>query len=253
MQTTLLTLGLAALATAAPAVTPRQTVPHYPPSSVSKGFRLISNVTDPTRDLTPSVHGFALGGIHIGPPNSRSVLSPQADNTSRLFYLNGTASDLTLGTTRIVSDGGTPPFPWGVHVQGPDEFDLPANPGSHATFINGGSTLDVGITKFPDPYSVLVNRKAEGGSAGGTFVACYHEVPYYRRPFVVVDYAYATVDPDTALPVVKVPEGCAPITLIPQCAVLNDLPPDAISSHEFALDQKCYEDVASIDWKQYGP
>ncbi|KAL8396580.1 hypothetical protein RB594_003599 [Gaeumannomyces avenae] len=249
MHATFFSLGLAVLATAAPTLTLRQ-APHYPPSSLSKGFRLIANVTDPSRDLTPSVHGFALGGIHIGPPNSRSVLSPQADNTSRVFYLNGTAADLSLNAARVVSDAGTPPFPWGVRVQSRDEFDVPANPGSHATFINGGSSADVGVTRFPDPYSVLANRK---DGPGGTFVACYHEVPYYQRPFVVVDYAYSTVDPATQLPVVEVPEGCAPVALIPQCAELNDLPADAVSSHEFALDQKCYEDVAAIDWSQYGP
>jgi hypothetical protein len=249
MHATISILALAAtLAGAAP--TARQVMPNYPPSSVSKGFKLVANVTDPSRDLTPSVDGWVLSGVHIGPPNSRAVLASPADNTARLFYLNGTAEDAALERTRVVSDGGTPPFPWGVHVQGRDEFDLPANPGYHAAFINGGSTADVGITRFPNPYSILRNRE---DGPGGTFVACPLVVQYYQREFITVDYVYATIDPATSLPVVDVPAGCAPVALIPQCDVLNDLPADAYSSHEFALDQKCYEDVAAIDWSLYGP
>ena len=43
-----------------------------------------------------------------------------------------------------------------------------------------------------------------------------------------------------------------PINLVPQCAVLEGLPADARSSHEFAQEVRCYDDVKGIEWGRFG-
>lgn len=100
------TLGLAGLAAAAPTTV----VPHYPDSSVSKGFNLVINVTDPSRDLSPSIQNTYVTSIHVGA--GLKLVGNSADpEAGRLFYVNGTAEEAFYGQSSIVTDGGTPPFP----------------------------------------------------------------------------------------------------------------------------------------------
>ncbi|GAP91874.1 hypothetical protein SAMD00023353_7500240 [Rosellinia necatrix] len=240
---TLLAVGAASLAAAVP-LESRQVVPHYPPNKVSTGFRLVANVTDPATDLTPSVNGWELHGIHTGAGFNDAVLTADA---GRVFYQNGTAAEVRFAQGSILSDGGEPPFPWGIYVQKEDEHDS-TYPAEHDVNINVGSgTIGVSLLAFPNPYFYLT------AMAQGTFVACPRTVPYYNQEFIVVRFAYDTSDPVTALPVHHVPEGCTAITLIPECDTLADLPEGSISSHEFARDAKCYEDVSAINWPEYGP
>jgi len=55
------------------------------------------------------------------------------------------------------------------------------------------------------------------------------------------------------------PQSCpvrldgAPVRLLPECTPLNDLPAGSSSSHEFAIEDRCYKDVKSIKWSEYGP
>lgn len=85
MFTTLLAVGAAGLVSAVP-LTCRQVIPHYPPNALSTGFRLVANVTDPATDLTPSVDGWELQGIHTGAGENDAVLSSES---GRIFYHNG--------------------------------------------------------------------------------------------------------------------------------------------------------------------
>ncbi|KAI3320161.1 hypothetical protein HD806DRAFT_538721 [Xylariaceae sp. AK1471] len=243
MFKTVLAIGAASLASAIPLVS-RQVIPHYPPNSLSTGFRLVANVTDPATDLTPSVNGWEFQGIHTGAGFNDAVLT---SSTGRLFYHNGTASEIRFGQGSILSDGGTPEFPWGIYVQGEDEYDT-TYPVEHDVNINVGTgTIGVSLLAFPNPYFYLT------GNAQGTFVACPRTVPYYNAEYIVVRFAYDTFDPNTALNVQNVPEGCTAITLIPECDTLPDLPEGSISSHEFAQTSKCYDDVSAINWPEYGP
>ncbi|KAK3386711.1 hypothetical protein B0H63DRAFT_468265 [Podospora didyma] len=244
---TILTLGLAALAAAAPA---KRDTPHYPATSLSKGFLLIANVTDPTKDLSPSVNGWVVQTAHIGPPFNAAVLqSPGASAPGRIFYENGTDERVRYGQSTVITDGATPPSPFGILVQSPTEFDT-LYPTEHDVFINGGPGTPASITRFPSPYAILQNNLGVG-----TFVACNNTIPYYGYKFITINYAYATFEgPDGGYQYnANIPEGCAPITLLPQCTTLNELPPDAYASHEFAVTERCYEDVAGIDWSRYGP
>ncbi|KAI1200744.1 hypothetical protein F5X97DRAFT_292801 [Nemania serpens] len=243
MLKTLVAVGAAGLASAIPLET-RQIVPHYPPSSISTGFRLVANVTDPATDLTPSVDGWELQGIHTGAGLDDATLT---SGTGRIFYHNGTAVEIRFGEGSILSDGGTPPFPWGIYVQKEDEYDY-TYPAEHDVAINGGSgTIGVSLLAFPSPYTYLTAK------AQGTYVACPRTVPYYNAEFIVVRFAYDLFDPVTALPVRDIPEGCTAITLIPECDTLAELPEGSLASHEFAATTKCYDDVSAINWPEYGP
>ncbi|KAI0150500.1 hypothetical protein GGR57DRAFT_504160 [Xylariaceae sp. FL1272] len=245
MYKTILSLAAAGTITATP-LSCRQVIPNYPPSSLSMGFKLIANVTDPSTDLTPSVDGWEFLGIHTGAGLNDAVLSNSY--TGEIFYHNGTAEEIRYGYGSVVTDQGANPFPVGIYVQSETEFDS-TYPAEHNVHINVGSgTIGVTLSAFPDPYFPLT------GPSLGSYVACNRIVPYYGDEWTVVRYAYSEYNEETALFEPVIPEGCTAITLIPQCDVLPDLPKNgSISSHEFASPSRCYDDVASINWPEYGP
>jgi hypothetical protein len=233
----ILTLGLAALATAAP--TKRQVVPHYPTTSRSTGFTLVANVTSLSADFVPSVNNWVVSTAHVGAGQNIAVLTPETDEyQGRIFYQNGTAEEVHYHQTTIITDGSTPLVPYGVQV--------PATAGPDVT-ISVGAGTNLYLTGFPEPYSYI------GGP--GTFVACNETLAYYNANFITLQYAYPTFtnaegnyefNPN-------IPAGCAPVHLVPQCATLNDLPAGSFSSHEFAANIACYDDVSAIVWSEYGP
>jgi hypothetical protein len=85
MFRTILAIGAVGLASASP-LKGRQIVPHYPENSLSTGFRLVANVTDPATDLNPSVDGWELQGIHTGAGFNDASLGA---GSGRIFYHNG--------------------------------------------------------------------------------------------------------------------------------------------------------------------
>ncbi|KAM3552672.1 hypothetical protein ARSEF4850_007279 [Beauveria asiatica] len=232
----LVALGLAGLAAAAPT----STGPAYPETSASNAFNLVLNVTDPSKDLSPPVHGTFATSIHVGPAFNYVGQSSDA-SAARLLYVNGTASDVRYGNSNTVSDGGTPPFPEVLSlVQDRDSETL------STLLLNAGSGGDgsyrTGITGFPSPIPELYPL---------TYVACREALAYYGgEEFVIVKQAQTTVGEDGQIER-NIPQGCAPLSLLPQCATLNDLPAGSTSSHEFAASTRCYDDVNSIDWPKY--
>ncbi|KAK8105083.1 hypothetical protein PG999_008442 [Apiospora kogelbergensis] len=244
MLGTVLSLGALGLAAAVP-LESRQVVPHYPETKQSKGFSLVANVTDPSKDLNPPINHWRLASLHVGAGLGDAVLESDFAWT---FYLNGTAEDVRYGRAHTLADGGTPPFPWGIAVDeaGTSYPDMGA---LHGISINAGSG-EAGIepARFPEHYPTLLTPHA------GTYVACNQTEPYYRQNFITVRAVFDTVDPATGLDVrPPLPDQCVAITLVPQCADLPDLPEGSQSSHQFANTINCYEDVASIKWSEYGP
>lgn len=190
--------------------------------SESNGFFLIAKITDPSRDLNPSVDGLALGTVHTGAGQDAAVF--YAEGPGRIFYQNGTAGQAQLRQTTILTDGGRPVFPSGICIQVPDEprgiISIKAGKGTYSTTVGSDAPA-------------LAN-----GLGAGTFLACNATVPYYRRKFITLQYAYGAGD--------EVPAACAPIALVPQCTALDDVPEGSYSSHEFAQQVPCYEEVVVL-------
>ncbi|KAL2016166.1 hypothetical protein VTK56DRAFT_4106 [Thermocarpiscus australiensis] len=179
-------------------------------ASKSKGFNLVAHVTDPDSDLTPSVEGLLLTTAHTGAGLSAAVFE---DQNGRIFYQNGTARD----ESTLLTDGGTPPFPFSLQVQ-------PAGEARRIVDISMGQ----GTFHYVDARGRLVNALG-----AGTWLACDAVVPYYNQTFTTLQYAYDGVaDPAGR-------EGCATIELRARCTELNELPDDAYSTHEFAKEVHC--------------
>ncbi|ATY60302.1 hypothetical protein A9K55_005905 [Cordyceps militaris] len=228
-------LGLAGLAAAAPT-----TGPLYPATSSSNGFNLVLNVTDPSKDLSPPVHGTFVTSIHVGPAYNYVGQSATAA-AARLFYVNGTATEVRYGSSDTVSDGGTPPFPEVLSL-----VQDKASETLSTLWLNAGNGGDAnyrtGLAGFPNPIPALYPS---------TYVACREALAYYGgKEFVIIKQAQTTVGEDGTIDY-NIPEGCAPLSLLPQCAKLNDLPAGSLSSHEYAANTRCYENVNSIDWPKY--
>lgn len=245
MKFTILALSLAALGFSAPTI--RRQDPHYPPTSSSQAFKLVANVTDPALDFNPSIKNWLVQGYHTGAGTNTAVLAAfdATTNPGRIFYENGTTQDQAYHSTTLLTDASSLPAPFSWQVQSPTEFD-PVYPAQHHVSISIGVPTPAYIASFPVAYPTLQN-----GLGQGTFVACKNELAGLGT-VVTVNYAYATFEgPNGEYEYnANIPEGCIPISLIPQCAALDG---SSEASHEFALIERCYEDVAAINWPEYGP
>lgn len=250
-------LSLLGLAAASPLQKRQEYV--YPDFYMWPGFTLIANVTDLSTDLSPSVHNWVLGTAHTGAGTNAAILEDTTTGASnaRLFYQNGTETEYYLAESEILTDGGigNSTVPFGISVQKQDEFlPYPEFADEHGVSIDVGTGASpVRITRYPGGDAWAYMELMIQGQ--GSFVACR------GRPVgggaadedtVTVEYVYATYDSDWSL-VIDVPQGCTEIRLIPQCSALNDVPADAVSSHDYVLLSRCYESVSSIEWPLYGP
>lgn len=231
-----LALGFLGLAAASP-IAERQIVPHYPQKSLSKGFRLVLNVTDPARDLSPSVKNTYITSIHVG-AGLNYVGNVEGTEAGRIFYQNGTG--IKYATVNTISDGGSPAAPYSFALT----KDAADSKVSTATLNVGQASDNIGLTGFPNPYTYLYPE---------TYAACNEPLAYYGgKNFVIIKQAQLSVDKNGVINY-NIPKECVPVRLLPECTKLNDLPAGSLSSHAHALDSECYDDIKSIDWTQYGP
>ncbi|KAM4056329.1 hypothetical protein HRG_003246 [Hirsutella rhossiliensis] len=239
MIASVLTLGLLGLAAAAPATVKSQATPHYPETSKSNGFHLVVNVTDGSKDFSPSIQNTYVSSIHVGAGLALvgNIASP---SNARIFYQNGTADEHRYRKTTVITDSGTPSFPSGIKLV----RDKGSDAVSTAHLDAGPGTSGIGLTGFPEPY-VFLNPE--------TWLACNESIPYYQNKyFIIFKQANTTVGKDGGINR-NVPKDCAPVRLIPECTKLNDLPSGSYSSHDFAIEDRCYGDVKLIKWSEYGP
>ncbi|KAK3989093.1 hypothetical protein QBC44DRAFT_242359 [Cladorrhinum sp. PSN332] len=217
-----------------------------PRHSASQGFRLVVNVTDPSKDFSPSINNHFLSTAHIGPAQNRAIVTSPS-SPGPIFYQNGTYSDIAFHKIGILTDAGSPPgiFPEAITYQ--REQDESSGQG---VYINAGSPgSGTSLTRLWDPYSYLTILE---GVTSSSFVVCNKTIPYYgtEKHFNVVNWVQATRDASGTH--VRIPEGCVPINLVPECAFLEAVPEEgAYSSHEFAQEVRCYEDVGGIEWGRY--
>lgn len=228
-------VGLASLAAASPIIGSRDTPTATPPTSKSQGFQLVVNVTDLSRDFSPSIHQTYINGIHVGAGLSLLGVGSKTDHP-RTFYINGTALEFHFANSTVLSDAGTPPTPWGLRLA----RDQGSDTASTAHLDAGPGARGVGLTRWSVPYTFMYPE---------TYAVCNETVPYYAgRPFLVVkQFALGLRGPEA------IPGNCVPVRLFAQCAELDDLPEGSLFSHEFAYETECYEDVAAIEWPKYRP
>jgi hypothetical protein len=226
MRVLLPALGLAAAATALPSQ-PQARAADAAKASKSKGFYLAAKVTE--HDLTPPIDGWLLSTAHTGAGFNAAVFYGASADQARLFYQNGTAWQAAHRQTTIVTDGGTPLAPSSLIVgaagQPPQIASINYQEGTPNTVVS------LGADGKQQPQ--LVNALG-----GGAWLACNATIPYYGYNFITLQYAYAEAA-GSASGGNEVPDSCVPITLVPRCATLNDVPTGSYSSHEFADEVSC--------------
>ena len=221
-------LGLLGLAAASP-LSMRQT-PSYPPTSVSRGFKLVVNVTDPETDFQPSIQNMLVEGLHVGAGLNDAGIQA----AGQIFYQNGTLAGGSANgnpqNVRFLSDEGEPLSPYGLGLAEQSTGEV------NQVTINGGEgSAGFGVTTFPTTYAYVTPDN---------FLACNTSLEYYEGEYFITLQQYIGTG---------TPENCTHIRLVPQCAKLEALPSGSYSSHANALETDCYKDVASINWPQYGP
>ncbi|KAH6893266.1 hypothetical protein B0T10DRAFT_269189 [Thelonectria olida] len=219
-------LGLLGLAVASPMRVPTGIAARARASQISKGFRLVVNVTDPSRDFETPIQNYYIASIHTG-AGLALVGVNSYESTGRIFYQNGTEEEYQASQATTITDGGTPLFPVGLKLTKDEE-----SPVSVATLDNGPGTPGIQVSALKK-FTYLLPE---------TFFACNEPLAYYGgKKFIVIKQTNFIKD---------VPEDCAPIRLIPECAELEDLPEGSLSSHDFALDTRCYNDVKGVNWDE---
>ncbi|KAF2679292.1 hypothetical protein K458DRAFT_408153 [Lentithecium fluviatile CBS 122367] len=96
-------------------------IPSPSPPSISKSPAFRINANPPPSHPLSTIQNWNFSSYHISACSSRAVFSP--NSTGRTFYANGTDAEFSSRTATLNTDGGTPPWPWGVSVAGPDEVD----------------------------------------------------------------------------------------------------------------------------------
>jgi len=131
----------------------------YPPYKTSKHFQLVANVTSGNLPIK----NFVLESYHTGAGTAYAVLAAN-DSTAnpRIFYVNGTASEVRFGLSSTVSDAGSGPYSF------PEALEInPSDPATSATnyssvYINAGQGQKyVGLTSFPAPIIQLHGYQGE--------------------------------------------------------------------------------------------
>ncbi|KAJ6790356.1 hypothetical protein PWT90_08552 [Aphanocladium album] len=211
MRCSLAALGLFGLATAAPAC------PSNPNLGSSKGVKLRVKLQDAAKDLASPVGGHYVTSIHDGAGTNLVGFSADA---GRDFYVNGTGTDGLRWNT--VSDGGTPPAPYG--------FSLHALDDSKDVQV---VRLDVGAGD-QDIYVPAKDAHPQLYPTG--WLACSEPLAYYggQKFNVLRRNAFDNAPP----------AECVSVTLLPECSTLPDLPKGSLASHEFAQQVHCYKDAS---------
>jgi len=174
----------------------------------------------------------------VGAGFNVAVLYPKNYTNGAIFYQNGTAEQVSSGQTHLINDEATPLSPFPMSIQGPDVFDV-TYPTEHSVLINVVNSSAVSFEEKGGFKQVLKNGLDVGGE--GTFAVCNNTVPYYRSAFWTLMYVYGGEE---------LAEECVGVVMLPRCAILEDLPEGSYSSHEFAVEVECYEEIEGEDQEE---
>jgi len=187
----------------------------------------IKLVVDPLRsDLRPSIESWEVTSYHVSPCYDYAVLQdPRLYNNSggRTFYVNGTKSHPFY--TNILSDGGTPPSPYGMII--PHQNDTDAF-GRRPVRINcGPGTEGLGIARVAGGRDANPHL-TDMSTSLSWFYACNTTLPFGRA--IQLFFASHLFDE-------KTPAGCVVVDLLPQCIVNG-------TSHPSAQEVDCHRNVS---------
>lgn len=197
----------------------------------SPSFSLLANVTRPHGNINPQ--NYHVAALHNGVGSNIAVLLPEGAVLGlESFYRNGTKEELDQGKGDLVSTHGMPvnqdryiPFALQVSASGVD-----------ATITISAGTGTRGFTvqqSRDDVATVWYNPETAASTTlrgGYLFWACKATLS------ANMDTLRLVAPPQTDL----LPEGCAEITLLPQCA--GSLPEQAVS--QFSTEgTSCYVDA----------
>jgi hypothetical protein len=215
-----LTIAAAGLASAAPAACP---APHHDPT-LSKGFRLVVNVTDPTADFkkTP-INGLQLSSIHAG----AGVEMPTVTKDGATFY---SGSDKTVN----LAISGSSPY-------GLTQAEEPSSPLLYGLGINiAEATKGFEVVK-PESQPMCTNLR---GPRVGSFVVC--DNGFSAPEFAQLEVRFLEASRGIAAPM---PDNCVAVTFLPECAPI-DLS-EATYDHSNLVDTVCHAGkVVDIDWSK---
>jgi hypothetical protein len=231
-NTTMLLSGLiiSILCVAAASTLSSPQTSNYPPTSLSRGIVFVANLTDPSKDLSPSIHNWYLASARFIATSYWARLYSEGGWT---YYLNGTDEEVAAGMATLGADRMIYPFSMGV-----------------GSVVNGtGGTVSVGIgygtrglgLRSPIPSLYTPSR--------GSFLVCNESAPDSTRPPYPVTFLGSVYQKGQEH--LDVPAHCAPITFLAQCATLEPLRSDATYTHDFVKPAPCYENVSAIDWSKY--
>jgi hypothetical protein len=238
--------GLAAITFASP-IEP----PSYPPTLTSKGFRLVINVTDVTKDFSPSINGREIHSLHQQSSFSRATAGA-GPGEGNIFYQyphvdpnNRFAEFQSVLLTEL----------------GPNTAGLQIANTSSPDAVKAGMTMNfgsgtMGVMLAVGGYYAWVHPFEYSG-VPESFVVCNETIDWISRDesekFLALDYLRYSWNDDHTEFALHVPQGCAPVNLLAQCDSLPDVPNDspAVPFHKLAQDVRCYENIAAIDWSKY--
>jgi len=228
-------LAFAGLAAAAPA-TISQFKPSFPPKNTAKGFQLLINVTDISRDFADNpVHGQFVTGFQASGVRRYMVPGPAA--SANVFFVNGSAEGLPYGWANTLLDIGGP-APYGV------QMDATPTDNAYGIVVGiGPGTLNVGPASELNPLPCDIFYGAQPGSfavCDTGFVATYH--PKYLIQYFAGRGSFYNPE--------NIPDNCVPVQLLPGCHSLENAQ-TATYEIERIWDSVCYDDVASIVWPEY--
>lgn len=223
------------------------TTPSYPPFKTARAFRLVFNVTDPSKDFPApnSLHGSELWPRDFfGPESTRGTVFPP--KSGGLFFQ-------------------TPLFNGGQPLTDDDRYrsSLQAQYGDlilgffgYTPFVNTtvapvrfykGSLGTEGVQLGVGGDLVFVNtfEKREGG--GGRFVVCNETIVFPTGPGKWLTLGLVA---DNAA---VVPKECVEVNLLPECDRLGFVSEHAERKAVFeaASEVRCYEDVQGTEWAKY--
>ncbi|KAF2650188.1 hypothetical protein K491DRAFT_683224 [Lophiostoma macrostomum CBS 122681] len=169
-----------------------------------------------TADLPPEsplavANGWNLTSYHISPCYDYAVF---LNDTGRTFYANGTADDVSTHNLTILSDGGTPPWPWGTIVSAANATD---DEGRRNVFIDCG----IGTTGLEVERG---GRDTEVAYGNGGFYVCNSTLLY--GPAIALYYREAEEE---------TPTGCEDVKLRTECL-------DDETEHNLQQDSWCSRD-----------